>query len=86
MAPKARPKGSKKMPSKPPVNQVEASRCASCGSTEREEYYGKTEQQFDGVDSSGNSYTHIVRRRTRCKSCGQTRIDRAYENRIGQES
>jgi len=59
---------------------VEPSRCRRCGSTRRGDYYGKTEQAFRGKHN-GQPFTHIVRRRTKCLDCGQTRIDRAYENR-----
>lgn len=81
MAQKGRTKGPQKMP-KPPVNQVEESRCPKCDSTEREDYHNSTEQEFGGTDPKGKPYTHIVRRRTKCVACGQERIDRSYENRI----
>ena len=73
-----RPKGSTN--ADPDVNTVEPSRCQRCGSTRRGDYYGKTEQAFQGVQN-GLPFTHIVRRRTKCLDCGQVRIDRAYENR-----
>ena len=75
-----RPKGSTN--ADPDVNTVEPSRCKRCGSTRRGDYYGKTEQAFQGVQN-GLPFTHIVRRRTKCLDCGQVRIDRAYENRPG---
>lgn len=56
------------------------SRCASCGSTERETLQ-TTEQDHGGVDDQGEPYTHIIRRRVRCTACSQVRIDRTYENR-----
>jgi hypothetical protein len=64
---------------KPPINSVEPSRCPSCDSTERGPYFGKTTQEVKGTDGNGKPYDRIVRRRTRCASCGQTRIDRTFE-------
>lgn len=57
------------------------SRCNACGSTERGPYLDKTELEFGGIDSQGKPFTHIVRRRVRCESCGQMRIDLTRENR-----
>jgi len=74
---KGRPKGPSE---KPPVNTVEPSRCPKCGSTERENYFGRTVQEHAGLDPDGNPYTLIVRRRTRCARCGQVRIDRTFVN------
>ena len=76
-----RPKGSTNADAD--VITVEPSRCKRCGSTRRGDYYGKTEQAFQGVQD-GLPFTHIVRRRTKCLDCGQVRIDRAYENRPGE--
>jgi hypothetical protein len=73
-----RPKGSTR--TVPDFVNVEPSRCKRCGSTRRSDYYGKTEQAFQG-EYNGRPYTHIVRRRTKCLGCGQIRIDRTYENR-----
>lgn len=62
---------------------AEPSRCQQCGSTEREPYFGEPiETEYSGVTVDGRAYTHIVRRRTRCRACGQIRFDRAHENRI----
>lgn len=66
---------------KPPINQVAASRCPTCGSTERAGYSGCVEQEIAGSDANGRPYTHIVRKRTKCLKCGQARIDRMYENK-----
>lgn len=66
---------------KAPVVQVELSRCQTCGSTERTAYHRVDEQEYAGLDNAGKAYTHIVRRYCQCKSCGQVRIDRSYENR-----
>ena len=73
-----RPKGSTNADAD--VIIVEPSRCRRCGSTRRGDYYGKTEQTFQGVHN-GQPFTHIVRRRTKCLDCAQCRVDRAYENR-----
>lgn len=67
--------------SKEPVTTV-LSRCRRCGSTEREPYHGTREVKVAGVDPhSGKPYTHVVWRRTRCKHCGQMRMDRSLEQR-----
>lgn len=83
MVAKNRDKGSKPVPQpKAPVNQVEESRCPKCDSTEREDYEAKIEQEHAGEDANGKPYTHIIKRRTRCTTCGQTRVDRTFENRL----
>lgn len=74
-----RPRGSRNQPANQTDGQL--TRCAKCGSTEREPYQWKQEQEFAGTDGGGQPYTHIVRRRTRCAACGQMRIDRTFENR-----
>jgi len=63
------------------VQTVATSRCPSCGSTQRGPYYGTTVNAVPGLDSSGNAYTHVVRRRTKCKNCGARRIDRTFDQR-----
>ena len=70
-----------------PEVEVEPSRCTrpGCGSTERERYYSTQIQPFAGEDAMGRPFTHIVRRWTRCKACGQPRVDRSFENRIETE-
>jgi hypothetical protein len=74
-----RPQGSQNIK---PVVDVKLSQCPSCGSTERSRYVGaSTEHEYRGIAPDGLSYTHIVRRRTRCECCGQWRIDRTFENR-----
>ena len=62
------------------VVAAELTRCRGCQSTERVPYFRTTAQVFAGVDAAGRPYTHIVRRYTRCKNCGQPRIDRSCEN------
>ena len=66
---------------KTPIVQMEQSRCPTCGSTERGDYYNCVASEHSGIDPSGRPYTHVIRRRTKC-ICGQARIDRSYENRI----
>ena len=79
--PKGRPKGSRNR--QPDEVAVEPSRCNKCQSTEREPYFHKHVQEYAGFDPRhGGLYTHIIRRWTRCRACGQVRIDRFYENRI----
>lgn len=62
------------------VVPVDAPRCPTCGSSDREPYFGVVETEFAGLHD-GLEYTHVINRRTVCKNCGQTRIDRTYENR-----
>ncbi len=62
------------------VTVSKPSQCRQCGSTEREALQTNT-QEFGGIDGEGRKYTHIIRRRVRCKSCGQVRIDRELANR-----
>lgn len=81
--PSPREKSPPPAPNRPEVD-VAPSRCArpSCGSTERERYSTTQVQAFAGRDEQGRPFTHIVRRWTRCKACGQARVDRSFENRI----
>jgi hypothetical protein len=62
---------------------VEMSRCIkeNCRSTERTPYRTTAVQKYEGM-RNGEPFTHIVRRRTRCLACDQTRIDTSYEYRI----
>lgn len=64
------------------IVKVETSRCTVCGSTEREPYFGVVETEYMGVTPEGDHYTHIVRRRTRCRNCLQCRVDCSFENRL----
>lgn len=81
---KGRHKGS---PNITEIQQVEASRCSRCGSTEREEYSNTRALRVGGVTSQGEAYTHIVFRNTKCRNpeCRQARVDRTFENRIGED-
>ncbi len=58
------------------------SRCPTCASTKRTNYFARQEQQIAGI-RDGIPYTHVVWRRTSCEDCGQFRIDRTHENRPG---
>ena len=55
--------------------------CPKCGSTEREPYYNRRELRCDIAQRSGEQFTHVVWRRTKCLACGQVRDDRHLENR-----
>jgi hypothetical protein len=77
-----RPAGAKTAKN-PATVTVSASRCPSCGSTEREKYHRTDETPYCGPPRDDGPATHLVRRWTRCLSCGQNRIDRFYENRTG---
>lgn len=72
----ARPKGSRNLDRD--YVDVELSRCVKCGSTDRDEYTNTTTQNYPGI-RDGRPYTSIVRRNTKCKTCGQARVDRVYE-------
>jgi hypothetical protein len=82
-------KSTKKRPTEKakPAPQVQAAltRCPACGSTDRESYSGTLTQEFGGVTPDGKPYTHIVRRRTICRACGQCRVDRFFENRASSD-
>lgn len=74
-----RPQGSGNV--KRDAGEVKLSRCKKCDSTDREKYFGTpTEFEITGI-KDGQEYTHIVRKRTKCKACGQQRLDSFYENR-----
>lgn len=59
-----------------------ATRCRKCGSTERESYQQKHEIPAAGqLAPDGKPASHIKLQWTKCKSCGQSRVDRTYLNR-----
>ena len=62
------------------VADAVTSSCPKCGSTDRVPYYRKTEHERL-TTPTGQQCTHAVLRYTRCKGCGQHRIDRTFENR-----
>ncbi len=72
-----RPRGSKTIEREQSI--VEASRCPRCQSTEREKYVGEPFRTHLRGVRDGKPYNVIIRRRTRCKSCGQARFDLSYE-------
>lgn len=82
-APATNPKPRAPRAIKPPVVKAVATSCPvpTCGSTEREPYFNVRERAIAGVDQEGKPFTHVVWRRTRCKTCGQTRDDKTFENR-----
>ena len=57
-----------------------ATQCPKCGSSNRTPYFGTVEREIDGM-KDGQTFTHVVWRRTKCVDCGQLRQDRTYENR-----
>lgn len=75
--PKGRPQGARNHQIEHAEGQL--TRCPKCGSTARGPYGQRLVQQRIGVDASGQPYTQIVRRRTKCLDCGQHRMDRHVE-------
>lgn len=71
--------------SKPPAEIVDSikSRCPKCQSTDRTPYSGTVTVAASGVDQTGQPYTHVVKRWTKCAKCGQARVDQSLENRRG---
>lgn len=70
----------------PKVITVATSRCPTCGSTDRDPYYGVKTMAHGGITADGDLYTHVVWRRTRCCACGQIRIDKSFESRNRSDS
>jgi hypothetical protein len=62
-----------------PVNDVQPSRCAKCGSTRRADYHNVTRSAHAGELPDGTTYNMVVFRRTHCLDCGQQRVDRTFE-------
>ncbi|QDT07802.1 hypothetical protein K227x_62300 [Rubripirellula lacrimiformis] len=52
------------------------SRCPKCLSIKRERYSNVTTHDISGISPDGQEYDQITWRRTKCKSCGQSRVDR----------
>lgn len=64
------------------VGQVVAvHQCKQCKSSERERYRLVNCVAHGGVTASGIRYSHVVFRRTKCKQCGTSRVDKFLENR-----
>lgn len=73
-----RPRGSRTQPRD--VVPVQPSRCKRCGSTEREPYSQTTTRNIRGRNlETGALYNVVKWSRTRCKSCGQARVDQVFE-------
>lgn len=76
-ATKGRPKGA--TTKRPPQSEAPASRCIKCHSTERSAYFNHREVKVAGLNAqTGEPYTSIVIRRTKCLCCGQHRDDRQF--------
>ncbi len=61
-----------------PVVEVVVSRCPKCQSTSRTPYTDKRVHNFAGV-KNGVPFTHVIWRPTKCRKCGQARVDKFYE-------
>lgn len=72
-----RPKGAKTEQREQAI--AELSRCRRCQSTDREAYTGQPFTQRLSGTRDGKPYNRVVRRRTRCRNCGQARFDLTYE-------
>lgn len=59
---------------------VVPSACPMCSCTEREPYFAIRRLAVAGTSPSGVEYTQITWKRTRCKRCGQRRVDRVFES------
>jgi hypothetical protein len=75
-----RPKGSKTQ--QLPIVDVVLSQCSKCQSTERTGYSNVKTRASSGTAPDGHPYNFVSRKRTRCRNCGQRRIDVYYENVI----
>lgn len=75
--PKGRPEGSKTADRD--VVTVLPSRCVSCGSTDRDPYCNTRTVTGDGIAPDGGRYTAVELSNTRCRHCGQCRVDRRYQ-------
>jgi hypothetical protein len=65
-----------------PVSEGTLTRCKNkeCLSTDREKYFGTPiVHEISGVDPDGKPYNRKVMKRTRCKACGQQRLDSYFE-------
>jgi predicted Zn-ribbon and HTH transcriptional regulator len=61
-----------------PAADVLPSSCPKCGSTNREPYSGQPREFKYAGEHEGRPYTRIVYRSTRCRDCGQARVDREW--------
>lgn len=79
--PKAgRPKGSKTKSI--PAQTVFLSQCPVCLSTDRSGYFNVKTREFSGSAPNGQPYNYVSRKQTRCRKCGQRRVDITFENVI----
>jgi len=70
-----RPKGAAS--NEAPIVETTPSRCPTCGSTRRAAYFpNPVRREITGIDPhTGQVYTAIVWRRTKCEDCGQHRTE-----------
>ncbi len=84
-AKRGRPKGSKTKPK--PIQTVAASRCQKCQSTERTMYSSsRPPLVYSGFSPTGEPFTSVHWRCCKCKSCGQSRVDKEYRYEIKSET
>jgi hypothetical protein len=73
---RGRPKGATNKIVK--VVDIERTACPGCASTDRVAYYAVRRADINSRLPDGRVFNGVTWRRTRCKSCGQHRIDREY--------
>lgn len=56
----------------------EKTRCPKCHSVKRERYHRVRSREISGTTRDGRRYTRVTWRRTKCRSCGQCRVDVEY--------
>lgn len=71
-----RPPGSKNMDK--PVEDTYSTCCKKCGSTDREKYWNSRTVNADKV-INGVKYKKVIIHNTRCRKCGQARVDRVWK-------
>jgi len=76
---KGRPMGAKNVAT---TQIVATPACPFCKSTERTKYRLVAALAYGGTTADGQPYTHVVTRRTCCKSCQKWRRDKFFENRM----
>lgn len=50
-------------------------RCPKCLSLKRDRYHRVKTREISGVTRDGRQYDRVTWRRTRCRTCGQARVD-----------
>ena len=62
-------------------NEVQPSRCPKCGSTNRGQYHQvrNFNMKCANTDDKGQLYNRVTWKRTKCRDCGQSRVDRFRE-------